>query len=94
VLLRESLFGTDTSRPVLDPQLAVFLEFIGDLVRAAQARGELRGGVDPAEACFAFFALYFAVLVGGLRGDLPAEAQAPLLARLVSAHFPAPEALL
>jgi AcrR family transcriptional regulator len=91
VLVRESLFGAESGRPLLDGQLDAFFGYLAGLFSAAKVRGELRADVDEREAAFAWFALYFAVLVGGLRGDLPAEAQAPLLARLTRAHLPPPD---
>lgn len=85
-LVAASLF--ETRDDALSAQLAAFHARVGELVAAGVARGELRRDLDPALAAQAYFALYFAVLVAGLRGDLPPEAQGPALAALVRPHLP------
>jgi AcrR family transcriptional regulator len=93
-LVRGALFddpppaGAGVDARPLRPQLARFSAWLEGRFRQAAQRGELAPGVDPALAGFAFFGLYFAVLVAGLRGDLPHPALRPTLERLLAQHLP------
>ena len=73
-LVANALFRTGDSR--LAAQRERFRAFVIERLRAE------RGAADD-EDFFAFFGLYFAVLVAGLRGEIPAQAQPALLERLV-----------
>lgn len=57
-----------------EERLRAFQQWVMDRLAAGRAAGEL-GDVDPAEAFFGFFSLYFGVLVAGLRGQLDRPAQ-------------------
>lgn len=78
-LIQETLFLADRDRP-LAKQLARF-----------EAWAVPRLGPDAAEAqllFLAFFAQYFAVLLGSLRGELPVPARLPLLRWLLLRALP------
>jgi len=68
-------------------RMAQFGGWVGVRVAAAVAAGSIQP-VAPAEAFQAFFALYFGVLVLGLRGELDPEGQLDLLERLLRRAFP------
>jgi len=81
-LLRETLFVSDPERP-LARQLRRFEAW-------AVPRLVVDGDTGEAALSFvAFFALYFAVLVGGLRGDIAPAHREPLLRGLLARALPA-----
>jgi AcrR family transcriptional regulator len=75
--LFESSPGSTSQRRMAD-----FQEWVAQQVDAAVAAGEI-APINGEEAFAGFFALYFAVLVGGLRGDLDAATRPVLLRSLL-----------
>jgi AcrR family transcriptional regulator len=67
-------------------RMAEFSRWVGVRVEAAVAAGQLEP-VPPADAFLSFFALYFGVLVLGLRGELDAAGQLNLLGRMLRRTF-------
>jgi AcrR family transcriptional regulator len=71
VLVKESLFMAGEPGRRLDAHRSDFHERVEGLVLAAARPG----GPPPKEVAHAFFALYLAILVAGLRGELGAVAR-------------------
>lgn len=80
-MIAESLFLSAPEGP-LAAQLQRFSAWLGPRFAEACARGEI-APIDPTLAFTGFFSLYFSVLVGGLRGEVPTEARGPLLRALL-----------
>jgi AcrR family transcriptional regulator len=78
-LVANALFLAGPDRPTT-AQLARFRAWVVERLRAER-------GAATDEDFFVFFALYFAVLVAGLRGEIPADAQPAVLDRLVRRSF-------
>ncbi len=68
------------------PQLALLRAWHDARLARAVGAGEL-APVDLELAFFHFFACYFGVLVGGLRGELSPKARGPLLAALLQRFY-------
>ncbi len=82
VIVKELLFLEPQRRARLMGMTAPFLEGLGALARAAQARGELRGDVPPPEVATLLFGVYYFALVAWLGGVIPrADAQRWLVER-------------
>lgn len=89
VLVREVLFirhDEPSGRP-MGEQLAAFLLFVTGLIETARRRGEIDGDLDAGFGAHAFFAMYFAVLAGGLRGELDVAGQEAALSALLTRFF-------
>ena len=71
-LVTNALFLAGEERPTT-AQLVRFRGWVMRRLAEAHARGEIAGSTE--QDFFVFFALYFGVLVGGLRGEIPLEAQ-------------------
>ena len=80
-VISASLFEAPSDGPSAR-RMAEFRSWVGQRVEAAVAAGEI-APVTGEEAFGGFFALYFGVLVGGLRGELAPAAQAVLLRSLL-----------
>lgn len=80
VLVQHTLFAEGAG-----PQRAALEAWVLRRVREESAAGTLRP-VDPKLAFIHYFSCYFAVLVGGLRGEIEPKARGPLLGALLS-HF-------
>jgi AcrR family transcriptional regulator len=78
-LLAGALFVSGSERPMA-LQLGRFRDWV--VARLAAERG-----AATTEDFFVFFALYFMILVAGLRGEIPAEDQPRVLDRLVRRSF-------
>lgn len=88
VLVKESLFLTEgEAAAVARAQVERFSHQVAALLDAARIRGEVDRSVDPRLGASAFFGLYFAVLVAGLRDGLRPEAQVELLRSLLDQYF-------
>lgn len=84
VLVKESLVS-----PLSDRSEQVLLDFLDDAQQSLARAGLLRPEVDAADAAAVFFALYLAVLLGGLRADpMPVPDMTQELARLLHVAFP------
>lgn len=94
-LLSQTLFLSDPGRP-LAAQLDRFRAWVGGALAAEAARGAAHD-IDPLTFFTAYFSIYFGLLVGGLRGELPPGARGPLLRaaldRLLAAVPPAAPAV-
>ena len=80
VLVQHALFAAGS-----DEQRAALEAWVTGRVREAMASGALRP-VDPKLAFVHYFSCYFAILVGGLRGEIAPKARGPLLGALLD-HF-------
>jgi AcrR family transcriptional regulator len=76
-LLSQTLFLSEPGRP-LSAQLDRFRAWVGGALAADAARGAPHD-IDPMSFFTAYFSIYFGLLVGGLRGELPPGARGPLL---------------
>lgn len=86
VLVKESLFLVDgEAADAVRAQLERFSADVAGLIVAARGRGE--ADLDPTLGAAAFFSLYFAVLVAGLRDGLPVGAQLAMLRSLLELCF-------
>lgn len=81
-VLSGSLFEAAPGGPSAQ-RLAAFRSWVGARVEAAVGAGEIPP-IRAEEAFAGFFALYFGVLVAGLRGDLDAAAQLAVLRSLLT----------
>jgi AcrR family transcriptional regulator len=68
VLVKESLFMGGVPGRRLDDHRARFVARLEELIRLAGARD--RPGAEAQDVAQAFFALYFSILIAGLRGEL------------------------
>ena len=80
-----SLFEAEPDGPS-SRRMAEFAAWVGVRVEAAVAAGRIEP-VAPPDAFATFFALYFGVLVLGLRGELDAAGQLDLLGRQLRRTF-------
>lgn len=83
--LKAGLFRADPEGP-LARQLRRFEGWMVVRIGRAIADGEV-AAIEPRLGFLGFFSLYFAVLVGGLRGELSVEGQAATLAALLRRFF-------
>lgn len=84
VLVKESLVS-----PLSGQSERVLQEFLHDAGTSLERAELLRPGVTTQDAASVFFALYIAVLLGGLRADpMPVEHMTQQLARLLLVAFP------
>jgi AcrR family transcriptional regulator len=84
VLVKESLVS-----PLSERSEQVLLDFLHDAGQSLEAAGLLRPDVTASDAASVFFALYLAVLLGGLRADsMPVQDMTQQLARLLHITFP------
>jgi hypothetical protein len=67
--------------------MAELAAWVGGRVEAAVATGQIEP-VHPYDAFLTYFALYFGVLVLGLRGELDAAGQLDVLGRQLRRVFP------
>lgn len=81
-VISASLFEADPQGPSAR-RLAEFGAWVGQRVEEAVAAGEI-APIDVAEAFGGYFALYFGVLIAGLRGDLEPSAQPVVLRSLLT----------
>lgn len=81
-VLAGSLFEASADGPSRR-RMAGFQVWVSEQVIAAVAAGRIPP-IDPREAFAGFFALYFGVLVAGLRGDLEPAAQPVVLRSLLT----------
>ena len=84
-VLSASLFEASLGWPS-QRRMAEFQAWVGARVEAAVAAGYIQP-LPVEDAFLAFFALYFGVLVAGLRGELNAAGQMELLGRLLRHTF-------
>jgi AcrR family transcriptional regulator len=87
-LMQLAMFSRHPTREILDRQARTYLELVAERVVLAQARGELPASTDVQGVVEAFFALYFMVALGGVRGMIPGHAA--MLARfraMMGAHL-------
>ncbi len=84
VLVKESLIS-----PLSERSEQVLYGFLREAEESIERAGLLREGVSATDAASVFFALYIAVLLGGLRADpMPVHDMTQQLARLLHVAFP------
>ena len=76
VFLQELMFLEAAQRGRVTAFTADFLRRVAELIAAAQARGELRRGVDARQTAYAAFGLYCFTLINWVGGILPSLAAA------------------
>ena len=70
-LMQLAMFSRSPARAALDAQVWTYLGHIAARVAVARARGEISADADLGTIVEAYFALYFMVAVGGVRGLIP-----------------------
>ena len=87
-MLQLAMFSDSPGVKELEAQIMGFIGTVGELIQAAQARGELDTTLDPAVASLSFFALYYMTALGAIRGRFPTVPEAEAVFRaMITQHL-------